>query len=122
MLDPAELAGAYHGLDAFCYPTVAERGEAQPMAVLEAMAAGLPVIASDLACFADHLRHDHNALVVPPGDAAALAAALARLIADPELGRRLGAAALQRVQALDDARIVDQHLADYEALLDAASR
>jgi len=122
LLDPAELAGAYHGLDAFCYPTVAERGEAQPIAVLEAMAAARPIVATDLACFADHLRPGVTALLVPPGDAGALADALVRLIGDAELGRRLGAAALQRVQALDDARIVDQHLADYEALLDAASR
>jgi glycosyltransferase involved in cell wall biosynthesis len=64
-----------------------------PMKVYEYMAAGLPVVASRLGQLATLIRPGHNGLLVPPGDAAALAAALARLLESPGLRRRLGTAA-----------------------------
>jgi glycosyltransferase involved in cell wall biosynthesis len=120
LFDDAALAGAYHALSVFCYPTEATHGEAHPVAVLEAMAAGLPVIASDLPVFADQLRADENALLVQPGDAAALAAALAALIGNPALRARLGRRARETIWALDDEAVATQHLEDFEALLSAA--
>ncbi|MFZ5495224.1 MAG: glycosyltransferase family 4 protein [Verrucomicrobiota bacterium] len=119
--DPVELARAYRELDAFCYPTEAATGEAHPVAVLEAMAAGLPVVATDLPCFADQLRQGANALLVPPGDAAALATALARLLRERGFAAALGRQARETVWVLDDATLADQHLADYETLLHARS-
>ena len=61
------------------------------LVVLEALAAGLPVVASDIPVFAEYLRDGESALLVPPDDPAALAAALGRLAADPALRRRLAA-------------------------------
>lgn len=119
---PTELAAAYQALDVFCYPTEAAEGEAHPVAVLEAMAAGLAVVATDLPCFADQLRAGENALLFPAGSADALAAHLARLIGDPEARRRLGARARTDISTLDDALVADQHLADYEQLLHADRR
>lgn len=117
IFDPIALARAYLGLDVFCYPTEAAEGEAQPVAVLEAMAAGLPVIATDLPCFAGQLQAEDNALLVPPHDAAALAAALARLLRDSSLRDRLATQARATIWALDDEAVASQHLADFETLL-----
>lgn len=76
--------------DAFCLPT--DRSEGLPYAVLEAAAAGLPVVATRVGGVADLFADGHTALLVPPADAAALAAALGRL-RDAELRMDLGAAA-----------------------------
>lgn len=120
--DPAALASAYRALDLFCYPTVAAEGEAHPVAVLEAMASGLPVVASDLPCFTDQLRSGDNALLVPPGDAAALAGALGSLLRDERRRAALASRAREVISTLDDAVIAEQHLADFEQLLHAARR
>lgn len=120
LFDARELADAYRDLDIFCYPTEAAEGEAHPVAVLEAMATGLAVVASDLSCFADQLRNGTNASLVPPGDPAALAAALRRLIREPATRIAFGTEARATIWALDDAAIATQHLDDYAALLDAS--
>jgi glycosyltransferase involved in cell wall biosynthesis len=66
-----------------------------PLKVLEYMAAGLPIVASDLPSTRQILRHDETALLVPPEDPQALAAAIRRLLDSPDLAQRLGAAAYQ---------------------------
>ena len=63
----------------------------------EAMAHGVPVIASDIGALADTVQRDRTGLLVPPGDRHALAAAMTRLWSDDALCRRLGAAARVRV-------------------------
>lgn len=65
-----------------------------PLKLFEYMAAGVPIVASDLPSLREVLRHEENALLVPPEDPAALAAALARLLAEPSLAERLRARAL----------------------------
>lgn len=125
LFDAIQLHRAYHSLDVFCYPSIAETGETFGVAVAEAMAASLPVVVTDLDCFADHVRNGRNGLVVArAGDdpVAALAAALGRLVADAPLRRALGAEAARSVASLDDASIADQHLADYADLLHASDR
>jgi glycosyltransferase-like protein len=84
----ADLGGWYRAADAFAFPSVKE---GFGLVVLEALAAGLPVVASDIPVFAEYLRDGESALLVPPGDAAALAEALDALAGDPELRRRLAA-------------------------------
>ena len=54
-------------------------------------------MASDLPSIREVLEHEVNALLVPPGDAAAMAGAIERLLADPALASRLAHAALERV-------------------------
>jgi glycosyltransferase involved in cell wall biosynthesis len=76
------MAGAL----ALAVPSVtAKAGDAEglPNVILEAMAAGVPVVGSDSAGIAEAVAHGQTGLVVPPGDAPALADALARLAADP---------------------------------------
>ena len=68
---------------------VPSRREGQGIAALEAMASGVPLIASRVGGLADMLTDGETALLVPPGDPDALAAALSRLQSDPRLRRQL---------------------------------
>lgn len=67
--------------------------EGQPMSLLEAMAAGCAVVASTVGGIPDVIVDGFNGLLVPPGDAPALAAAIERLVADSELAMQMGRAA-----------------------------
>jgi len=79
------------GLDVFCLPS---RREALPLVLLQAMAEGLPCVATDVGDIRAAVGAD--AVVVPPGDPAVLAAALGRLLADPAARTALGARARDR--------------------------
>jgi glycosyltransferase involved in cell wall biosynthesis len=70
---------------------------ASPLKMFEYMAARVPIVASDLPALREVLRHDENALLVPPGDPAALARALTDVLADPALAGRLASRARQDV-------------------------
>lgn len=81
-----ELAGWYHAADALAFPSVKE---GWGLAVLEAMSAGLPVIASDLPVFREYLVDGHNALLPSVADDVALARAMRSLVCDAVLRERL---------------------------------
>jgi glycosyltransferase involved in cell wall biosynthesis len=67
--------------------------QTSPLKIFEAMAAGRPIVASDLPSSREVLSDGENALLVPPGDVSALAGALRRVLADGDLARRLASAA-----------------------------
>lgn len=75
-----------------CVVLASNRGEGLPNVLLEAMSFARPVIATPIAGVRDLVRDEENGLLVPPGDAHALAAALRRLAEDRALAARLGAA------------------------------
>ncbi len=75
-----------------------------PNVLLEAMAMGLPVVASDAGAIAELVTHDETGLLVPPGDRAGFAAAVARLMREGETRARLGAAGQKAVRARFDMR------------------
>ena len=77
---------------------LATRYEELPSVLIEAMAAGLPVIASRVGGIPALVDYDVNGLLVPPGDAAALAAAITRVLTEPGTAARLAAAARQTAQ------------------------
>jgi glycosyltransferase-like protein len=92
----ADLGGWYRAADVFAFPSVKE---GFGLVVLEAMAAGLPVVASDIPVFAEYMTDGEDALLAPAGDARALAGAMERVATDPELRQRLtagGAAVVER--------------------------
>ena len=74
-------------LDVLVVPSLTE---GSPLVVLEAMAAGVPVVASDVGGIPDQVRHEREGLLVPPGEPEALADALFRLLRDPAYARSLG--------------------------------
>ena len=73
--------------------------EGLPMAILEAMAHGLAVVTTPVGAITDVIREEETGLLVPPGDAGALASALRRVITDSELRGRLGQQARALAQA-----------------------
>ena len=77
---------------------LASKRETFGLAPLEAMAAGVPVVASDLPALDDLFTNEREGLKVPPADPGALAAALARLLDDAKLARRLGDAGAKRAK------------------------
>jgi len=96
-----QVAAAYREADVFVQASVVLADgdrDGIPNALLEAMASGLPSVASTVAGIPEVLRPGCG-LLVPPGDALALADALASLAADPALRRRLGIAAREQVVA-----------------------
>jgi L-malate glycosyltransferase len=89
---PDRLAAA----DIFVLPS---RSEAFPNAVLEAMATGLPIVASAVGGILELIADDGTGLLVPPGDPASLAARLCELMADPSRAERLGGAARREARS-----------------------
>jgi phosphatidyl-myo-inositol alpha-mannosyltransferase len=81
----------------FVAPAVAH--ESFGIALVEAMAAGLPVVASDIPGYREVLRHGVEGLLVPPNDPIALAAALRRVLNEPGLAASLGAAGRRRARS-----------------------
>jgi len=102
---------------ATCAAFPATGGEALGLVLIEAMAAGIPVVASDIDGYRIASDDGRAALLSPPGDPDALAHSLSRLLTDGELRSTLlecGAAAVQRF----DARVIaEQHLDLYRSLL-----
>lgn len=91
------------------------------VSLLQAASAGVPIIASDAGGIPEAVRDGENGLLVPPGDVAALGAALGRLLGDAELRRRLGEGgrAMMRREFSIDA-MVEGNLAVYRELLGGA--
>ena len=88
--------------------------EGLPLVVLEAMAAGVPVVASAVGGVPEAVQHGTSGFLVPPGDPVTLAHYLARLLANPALRQRMGAAARARYEARFTVdRMVDATLALY---------
>ena len=78
-------------------PTRSGRREGIPVVIMEAMASGLPVVASRLSGIPELVEDGRTGILVVPGDAHAIADALIRLHQDPSLAQRLGAEARRRV-------------------------
>lgn len=104
--------------DLLCAPSL--QGESFGLVLVEAMAAGVPVVASDIPGYADVLRTTCG-LLVPPGDERALAAAIAALLGDEGRRRRLGSAGREMARRYDWAVIGDEVAAVYREALAGTS-
>jgi colanic acid/amylovoran biosynthesis glycosyltransferase len=97
-----EIATMLRDADVLVLPSVpTSRGQREglPVVLMEAMSAGLPVVASGISGIPELVEDGVTGLLVPPGQPVAIAAAVERLGHDPTLRRRLGAAARERVLA-----------------------
>jgi phosphatidylinositol alpha-mannosyltransferase len=101
-----ELSAAYAAADGCVVPSLG--GESFGLVALEALAHGVPVIASRIRGYADWLEGAGVGELVAPGDPAALAAALARLLGDPERHRRCAEAALALAARHDWATLAER--------------
>ena len=107
-----ELPRYYKTADIFCAPAVGK--ESFGIVLLEAMALGKPIVASSNPGYASVVKHEEQALMVPPRNSAALAAALLRLINDRELRARMGENGLREVRRYDWPVIARRILDYYE--------
>lgn len=122
IFDEQALAAAYRRAAIFVYPSLAETGEALPVAPLEAMAAGCACVVSGLQCFTDYIEDGVTGLTFHHrgGDPAAeLAAKLARLITEPDLLPRIAANGRRAAENYGVAPIAARMIDDFRALLDA---
>lgn len=99
----------------FCAPSL--RGESFGIVLLEAMAAGTPVIACDIDGYRNVATHGENALLVPPGDPDALASALARIVVDSRLSASLTEAGRIHAQSFSMDALAVKYVAMYERAL-----
>ena len=103
------LIDLYWNADIFCLPTLAD---SLALVLAEAGIAGLPLVSTDVGAISELVRPEQTGLLVPPGDDAALASALDRLVSDPALRHALGANAQTVVRdefnaAKNASRLVD---------------
>ena len=111
----SELARRLRGASLFCAPSL--RGESFGIVLLEAMAAGIPVVASDITGYADVARAEREAILVPPGDAPALTAALRRVLDDPALCADLVAEGELRANEYSMEHLAERFIPVYESAI-----
>ena len=99
----------------FCAPSL--RGESFGIVLLEAMAAGTPVVSTDIDGYRNVATDGENALLVEPGNPQALASAMSRIIADPRLATRLTAAGRIHAQSYSLDALADHYVVLYERAL-----
>jgi len=111
-----ELPCWYKAADVLAFPSTKE---GWGLAVLEAMSAGLPVVASDLPVFREYMTNGRDALLVPVDEPPALAKALAEVLDNPELAANLRSAALTLCERFSWTRSAAEHETIYASLAPA---
>jgi phosphatidylinositol alpha-mannosyltransferase len=109
-----ELARYHHTADVFVAP--ATGNESQGIVLLEAMAAGRPLVASNIEGYASVVTHGVEGLLVTPKDAHSLAAALVELLADPDKRQEMGKNGRLRAEQFRWDRVSQRVLSYYEQL------
>ena len=115
-IDHAKIARVYDQSDIVVLPSVWD--ENQPVCLMEAMAAGLPVVASNKGGIPELIDHGHNGLLFDAGDVAALALHLDTLVAAPGLRAAMGRAGRQSVEKRTYGNQMASQIAIYASLLD----
>jgi phosphatidylinositol alpha-mannosyltransferase len=119
-LGDQDKAALLRSVDAYVAPHTG--GESFGIVLVEAMSAGVPVVASDLGAFRRVLDEGDLGVLFPTGDASALAEALVGLLDDPGRGHALARRASAAVRRYDWSRVAGQVLAVYETVRDGADR
>lgn len=123
--DPTRLAALFGGMDIFCYPSLAAKGETFGVSIAEAMAARCAVVVSALGCFGDLVENGSTGLVFDqngPAPATLLADCIGRLIVDPELRLSLALRGQERARRFDYQTVAANILADLALLTGAEAK
>jgi len=120
LVTDADKPRIYASGDVYCAPNT--HGESFGIVLIEAMATGTPVVASDLEAFRRVLEEGRAGVLVPVGDAAALATALAALLADPDRRKLLAAEGHDVVQQYDWSQVTARIVEVYETVVAAVPR
>lgn len=122
IFDENELARRMRAADIFVYPSVAAKGEALPLAPVEAMACGCVVVVSALDCFRDYLTDGENGVTFDRHDhrGVDLADKLRQLIRDAALRDRLGLAAIATARRYTREAVATTFLQDFDAVVRGA--
>jgi len=107
-----DIPALYASADVCLNPSLADN---MPISLLESLASGVPVVSTNVGGVPHLVEHERTALLVEPGDAAAMAQAVLRLLRDAPLCTRLKAAGLDAVRRFDWASVRPQLLAVYES-------
>jgi phosphatidylinositol alpha-mannosyltransferase len=117
-LEEEEKMARLRAADVFVAPSI--KGESFGIVLLEAMAAGAPVVASDLPGYAKVGRQGREALLVPPGEPRALGDAITRVLGDSALAARLVEGGRQRADELSMDRLAEIYVEKYERVIRGA--
>ena len=112
-----EKARYFKSADIFCSPATGK--ESFGIVLLEAMAAGTPVVASDIEGYSGVVTHGCEGLLVPPKDDEALACAIRTLLENPDVRARLGSNGYERAQEFRWDRVADRVMSYYQTILNA---
>jgi phosphatidylinositol alpha-mannosyltransferase len=112
-----DLVRYYQTSDVFCAPSTGQ--ESFGIVLLEAMAAGRPIVASRIPGYAEVLEDGAEGLLVPPKSSDALAAALIRMLEGADLRRTMGERGRQKATAYDWSRVAERILDFYDETIDA---
>jgi 1,2-diacylglycerol 3-alpha-glucosyltransferase len=115
----ADLPALYRACDLF---VITATTEVQSLPTLQAAATGLPVVAADALALPELVADGINGFLVPPGDPLQVAAAMARILNDPDLAARMGQASLAIARPHAESHTFDQYEALYRQMIEAARR
>ncbi|MFL5733820.1 MAG: glycosyltransferase family 4 protein [Chloroflexia bacterium] len=115
-----DLPSYYQSCDVFCAPSTG--GESFGVVLLEAMASGVPIVASRIQGYADVLTHGREGFLTDPKNPAAIAAGIIRLLSDPDLRAVMGQAGKRTALQYDWPIVAGRVLAYYEQVMARARR
>lgn len=119
MGDRPDVESVLPGFDVFL---LTSSWEGMPRAVVEAMAAGIPVVAADVGSVCEIVLHKKTGLLVPPGDVREFSHAVASILADPEWGLQMAGRAQNLLPSFEATMMVEQHEDLYAGLAAQARR
>lgn len=111
----SDLPRYFRTADVFCVPATGR--ESQGIILIEAMATGIPIVATNIDGYATVVNNGEEGLLVPPRNSQSLAEALIRLLNDEDLRRRMGEKGLKRAHDFDWEKISQQVVTFYEQTL-----
>ena len=115
---PDYLAEIYGSSEMYVSSGLGEGAEGLSLAILEAMSAGLPVVATNISGNRDIIKNGENGFLVPPGDSAHLAKAIIQLLRNDQTGKRMGGDAEKLANAYGWEQIALKYLAVYQEAID----